>query len=410
MKAVVRNAYAFLQTYYLYEEVSSESDIKGLEMDLLRIILKQMNMTFVYVPTPEGFELENGSVNNLVSAMTAKKSYIALGGVNKMFLYYTSFDLTNSHFTTRYRWYVPCPDKYPRWSSMFRIFSVEMWIVLIISIVFAAISTTLIGRYSCASDLQGYKTLTSSLTNVWAVILGVSVSTMPRTPSLRSLFLAWVCFSVAFSTVFQAFLTTYLIDSGYKTPIHKMDELFTSGIKLAYIPDFSFLFEIGDEREVSKIHRHLVNCPANWVCMEWAKYHKNVSIILPDIQAEFNYAIGDFVGKNSKPLLCKLEDGVIFPSSLTMLMFHGDPLMRRVNDIIDRVVEAGLYNSWISLENNLRKILFRKIGIDHPLDDYYSFNFYHLQTVFYILLLGCCLSVLCFIFEVLYNRVLSKII
>jgi hypothetical protein len=107
MKAVVRNVYAHHETYYLNDEVSSESDIKGFEMDLLRIILKQMNMTFVYVHTPEDFEIVNGSVNNLVSAMNAKEAYIALGRVEKNLLYYTSFDFTNSHITTRHRWYVP---------------------------------------------------------------------------------------------------------------------------------------------------------------------------------------------------------------------------------------------------------------------------------------------------------------
>jgi hypothetical protein len=145
------------------------------------------------------------------------------------------------------------------------------------------------------------------------------------------------------------------------------------------------------------------------MCLDWAIYHKNISIFLPDIQAELNYAIGHFVGEDSKPLLCKLEDGVVFPYSLTMLMFHGDPLMRRVNDIIDRVVEAGLYNYWISLAFNLRKIKYHKISIVDLLVDYYSFNLYHLQTVFYLLLMGWCLSAFCFIFEVLYNRVLSKL-
>ena len=304
------------------------------------------------------------------------------------FLFYTSFDLTNSHFTTRFRWYIPCPVKYQRWSSIFRILSVELWIVLNISIVFAVFSTTLVGRYSCTSEWHGYKTQTSSFINIWAFILGVSVSTMPRTPSLRSLFLAWVCFSVAFSTVFQAFLTTYLIDSGYKTPIQNMDELFASGIKLAYEPDFSFIFEIGDETEVSKIHRNLANCPSNWVCVEWAKYYKNVLILFADLSAEYYYASGDFVGENSKPLMCKLEDGVVLPYSLTMMMFHGDPLMRRVNDIIDRVVEAGLFNYCISLEFNRNKIQKPKIALVHPLDDYYSFNLYYLQTVFYLLLMG----------------------
>jgi hypothetical protein len=73
---------------------------------------------------------------------------------------------------------------------------------------------------------------------------------MPRAPSLRSLFFAWVCFSLAFNTVFQAFLTTFLIDSGYKTPIQDMDELFTSGIKLAYPPEYNFMAENGDETEL----------------------------------------------------------------------------------------------------------------------------------------------------------------
>jgi hypothetical protein len=90
-----------------------------------------------------------------------------------------------------------------------------------------------------------------------------------------------------------------------------------------------------------------------------------------------------------------------------MLMFHGDPLIRRVNDIIDRVVEAGLYNHWISVEFNWHKIRSRKIAIVHPLDDYYSFNLNHLQTVFYLLLMGWCLSALSFIFEVFYNRLLT---
>jgi hypothetical protein len=189
-----------------------------------------------------------------------------------------------------------------------------------------------------------------------------------------------------------------------------MDELFASGIKLEYTPEFSYLFEIGEETEVINIHRNLATCPADWVCLDWAIYQKNISVILPDITADFKYAIGDTVGVNSKPLLCKLEDGVVSTASLTMLMLHGDPLMRRVNDVIDRVVEAGLYNYWISLEINLRKIIFSEIAIVRPLDDFYSFNLYHLQTVFYLLLMGWCLSVLCCIFEVLYNRVLNKIL
>jgi hypothetical protein len=231
---------------------------------------------------------------------------------------------------------------------------------------------------------------------------------MPRAPALRSLFLAWVCFCIAFSTVLQAFLTTFLIDSGYKTPIQNMDELFESGIKLAYQRGHNFIFDENDEIETSKVQRNRLNCQSFKECMDWAKYQKNVSILLDDTIAEMNYAVGGFVGENSEPLVCRLEDGVVFTTGLTMIMFHGDPLMKRVTEIVDRVVEAGLYNYWISLIMNKYKLISRKIAISNPLDEYYSFNLYHMQPAFYLLLMGWCVSSVCFIIEFLYNCVLSK--
>jgi hypothetical protein len=234
------------------------------------------------------------------------------------------------------------------------------------------------------------------------------VSTMPRTPSLRLLFLSWVCFSLAFGTVFQAFQITFLIDSGYKAPIQNMDELFASGIRLAYRPEYSFMFENGDEPEASQVKRNRVNCPSYEICENWAKYQKNVSILLLDNLAEDNYGIINYVGRNSEPLLCMLEDGVVFNTGLTMIMLHGDPLMRQVSETIDRVVEAGLYNFWISVNTYMQKSVSRKTPLVHPLDTYYSFNLYHVQPAFYFLLLDWCLSVICFLFEVLYNRVLGK--
>jgi hypothetical protein len=187
-----------------------------------------------------------------------------------------------------------------------------------------------------------------------------------------------------------------------------MDELFTSGIGLAYPPGENFIFEKGDERESSNVKRNRVNCPSFEVCVEWAKYQKNVSVLLLDKVAEDNYAAGYFVGENSEPLLCRLEDGIVYSFGQSMVMFHGDPLLRRVTEILDRVVEAGIYNYWISLNMNIHKLYSRKIAIVHPLDGYYSFNLYHMQPAFYLLLMGWSVSALCFIVEVLYNCIFSR--
>jgi hypothetical protein len=133
-----------------------------------------------------------------------------------------------------------------------------------------------------------------------------------------------------------------------------------------------------------------------------------VSVLLTDTSAEEGYALGHYVGENSEPLLCMLEDGVEYRTGLTMIMFYGDPLMRRVTEIINRDFEAGLYNFWVSMRMELRKVSSRKIAIIQPIDEYYSFNLYHMQPAFYLLLMGWCLSVICFVVEVICSRVLTK--
>jgi hypothetical protein len=111
--------------------------------------------------------------------------------------------------------------------------------------------------------------------------------------------------------------------------------------------------------------------------------------LFADTVAEIYYAHGHFVAENSEHLFCNYEDRVDYKICLSMAMFHADSLLRRVTKIIDRVVEAGLYNYRISLSMKMhvlysRKIaVFHKTAVFHPLAGYYSFNLYHMQLVFY---------------------------
>jgi hypothetical protein len=133
-----------------------------------------------------------------------------------------------------------------------------------------------------------------------------------------------------------------------------------------------------------------------------------MSMFYDELSIERYYSQGNCVGEKSQPMMCKLEYGLDYIKGLTMVMFHGDPLLRRVSEIVDRVVQAGLYNHWISLKMNMYKVETQKIALVQQLDGYYSFNMYHMQPAFYLLLMGWCLSSLCFMVEVLYNRLLCK--
>jgi hypothetical protein len=81
MKAVIRDGYGYFTTSYFnhtYSNGSVESYIDGLEIKLLLIILQHMNMTYDYVPTPEGFKTEQGSFANLVT-FYGKESLCSIG-------------------------------------------------------------------------------------------------------------------------------------------------------------------------------------------------------------------------------------------------------------------------------------------------------------------------------------------
>ena len=131
MIAVVRHSHLeFTNTngHFQYPSGNVVRNIKGLEYDLLLVVLQKLNNTYVRVPKPEDFEMGKINAPNLVRDMFIKETYIA--------------------FIVSMSWYVPCSVKYPRWNSILRILSVELWLVLFISIVLASTAITLVGRYS----------------------------------------------------------------------------------------------------------------------------------------------------------------------------------------------------------------------------------------------------------------------
>ena len=84
-------------------------------------------MTFVLVPKPEGFEIEQGEwLHNLIGALFEKETFIELGYLRINVRLVSYIDCTNFYFLSSIRWYVTCSVKYPRWRNTFGILSVEL--------------------------------------------------------------------------------------------------------------------------------------------------------------------------------------------------------------------------------------------------------------------------------------------
>jgi hypothetical protein len=160
------------------------------------------------------------------------KAEIAFGAIP---LFKDAADLADPSFPyyeSKYEWYVPCPKPFSRLKAISHIFSLPVWVALVTSVFVIAVVSWSLARRSLES--HAYTTASTVLYNVWAVVMGVSVTEMPRTSHLRVVIFPWIWYCFAVSTVFQTFFTSYLVDPGLQKQITSIEELLESGIEFGF--------------------------------------------------------------------------------------------------------------------------------------------------------------------------------
>jgi hypothetical protein len=236
----------------------------------------------------------------------------------------------------------------------------------------------------------------------------VSVNTQPRSAPLRLFFFSWVCYSVAISTVFQAYLTTFLIEPGYEEPLKNIDQMLKSERKFGFI-EWNMKFFTNATNSVDlAILKNAVRCPDEDTCFMWATVYHNISTLLDDIFVEYFHQQGYWwADEYYRPLLCELEDGVVTTYGNVLVVKNGRFLLELINDVIFRVVEGGILMQ--TKEHGLYKQkMDSKFIAFTSTDTYNAMSIRNLQTVFYVLLLGYVSALACFVTEIVWHCCRSK--
>jgi len=380
---------------------------EGIEIEMLKLIGNTLNMSLNIVRF-----LDYSSVlyegNRLKEEGQPYLFDVRFPGINSIFDNITEH--TRGYFNVRLVWYTPCAVKYERWSHFFKIFSVDMWIYFALSLVLAVFTVRCISIYTHKSHLHesvSYSNILSVTTNITAVSLSVPVNTQPRSAPLRLFFFCWVWYSVAISTVFQAYLTTFLILPGYEKPIKTVEQMINSEINFGLYRPYKSLFPDTSDPVDSAVVKDAVECPDEPTCFIWAAVYHNVSTVLNDINIEFYRSKENWTDENNRPVLCELEDGVVRSFDFVISVRKRSPFFEFINDVISRIVEGGIFE-------HIKKTGFEKAKIqtefNSPSSDvkYSVFGVSHLQTGFYLLILGYALAVACFVTEIMWHRYRSK--
>jgi hypothetical protein len=377
----------------------------GYEIELLRIIGNSINVSLDIVEhvQEKTDDLDTDTENSGSIPFVSLGSYV---GVSSDFD--NSNEYTRSYLNIRTAWYTPCALKYQRWSRFFNILSVDRWICFALSLVLAVITVRCISNYGHKSHL--YESNIFSVTsNTIAVSLSVSVSTQPRSAPLRLFFFCWVCYSVAISTVFQAYLTTFLLEPGYEKPLKNVDEMLKSGKKFGFNWGYASLFNHTPDVIESAVLRDALQLPDEVTCFIWATVYHNMSTVLHELEMENYRGRRNWTDENNRPLLCELEDGVVRSLDAAISGRKGSPFIPIIDDILGHIIEGGIFLH--ILKRNFEKEKIESRYHTHTFaDTYYAISINHLRTAFYFLMLGYVLAVVGFVTEIMWYRYMSKVL
>jgi len=371
----------------------------GFEIRLLEFIAAAMNMSIVYTdPPPDlwGQKLENGSWTGMNGHLTLDRADIGVGGTVLSQEDAAELDFTVSHGSLGFKWVVPCAKTFPRWKSVTRVYSLAAWLSIILTILFAAIVLMCLARY-VDRELTLYKNLTGCLLCSWAVMLGVSAGSLPRSGYVRSFFIMWIWYSLAINTLFQIYVTSYLVDPGLQKQIQSVQDVLDSGVQHGFHPDLNaFLLDESDEL-LTKIAEHSEPCNDVEACTQRVAQRGDFVTISNHHRIQYlnTYKTLD---NNGKSLLCTFGDEVI-QNFKTFYVPRGSSLLHHFNRAITVAVQAGLVEYWLESELVASRIKAASIKKISPLDNYSVFVLTYLQSAFYLLVLGYCLASFVFVVE-----------
>jgi len=328
-----------------------------------------------------------------------RESDMAFGALRLALEEFTNAESIFPYVAIKQSWFVPCRKPRSRLQRISHIFNPSVWVAFVVVLFLFTVTSWCLAKQS--NNIRSYSTMSNALYNVWAVTVGVSVTGRPRSLRLKMLFFVFVLYCSAISTVFQTFLTSFLIDPGYCNQLTSLDEILYSGIEFGYPDVFRNFFAISsDLRHEEFIERGEI-CSTYEVCIDRIRETGNFATFLP-VWVVQNYT--NIINDHST--VCLLNDDDYVFIFLTAYVQKGSFFLESLNKFFALSIESGVF------DKALRNIEFMLKPFRQSSDlsaGYFVFTLSHLRIAFSILFVGHSLSFLLFLCEVFFHFILKYV-
>jgi len=390
---------------FIFRRKSTDSDGKvvyklgGLAVKNLLLAVDKMNVTVVFREPTLSLAVGSGLLE--AGSLAAGMSDIVIGPLPLAPAVVSSTFLpTIPYVYSTAKWFVPCPQPVERMEKIMHTYTLPVWLTMATVLVLTAILWWGLAnwRHSSLKDSRTFQTLSYCFYNAWAVAMGVSATNTPKTWKFRFIFLVYVYYSFAMSTVFQAFFTSYLVEPGLGMKFETFDELLNSSVAYGYNDALEYAMSSTSYKEHERFpYSRRQDCNDMEECMKRIANHSQLCTLSASQVSQFlasEMGIGD-----SSQYLCSLDENVV-TTGLISLFRNGSPFLNRLNTLTRRSLEGGLLDQyWTQLLwiTNLRsKVRF----LDDESDLYFVFSLLHLSPAFSVLVFGWLLSSVVFLSEV----------
>jgi hypothetical protein len=397
-----------IEPYVFLSKGANSEDVceDGVECRLFRLIMEKLNMTFTLkLPGEEmwGDKLENNSWSGMKGHLNKNISDLALGALILDTELCNVFECTYSYLESSSVWLLPHSKEVAKWKSVFRVFKPTVWLAFG-AIYFAVV--LLLWRMTrnnttVRSETSSYANFSKCFSNVWAVVLGVTVSEMPSTSRLRVLFLTWLFYCHHINAVYLSFLTTFMIHPGYERQIKSVEELVDSDLEYGYNNGFDRYFEDPTDAILVNILRHRKHCEGTGnKCLQRLVRNKDFAILITTHVMQYR-TTHDYVQQPGKPIFYSFQDAFL-RNNFVMFLTKGSPLLDVINTIIRHALEGGLLDHWWKEMKN-SWILSSTMEIQ---EESSALTLSHLQSACVIMFLGYGFCLVVFVVELtcVYDR------
>jgi hypothetical protein len=398
--------YVDLTGNYTNGEGTVTYNYTGLEVEYVRFLAQVLDANIVYSPALKDDSVE-ARIQSFISLQEGLID-VAFGGMPLHPMGLRFADPTLPYFSDILKWYVPCGKPVPRMQSVARLFSSSLCVALLLVFLLSLAVFWMLSKRADMLGLQeaaSYKQISSCFYAMWAVALCVPVPQQPRYSFSRAVFLVLVWHAFIVSTTFQTLFTSIIVDPGMTKQLRTLEELLQSDHIYVYNEHFDSFVRESSPSYYNEINLSKKECTYKLDCQ--TDFLSNDNIVTTGFYIYTDYYVLAALPSGSRsPKLCVLEDD-IFILHFGLYLSKGSPLTNTFNTAIFRAIESGFIVKLtedfeeVCRFTELQDTTFNRTALQESAKKSFVFSVRHLIVPFCFLGVGCSVSVLVFLGELL---------